>query len=678
MSDVAVTSGTEGNSYEGPQVTSAPITASVIRERYDTGSKAVRAEQYQYAINHSFMRGEQWVYHHRATNTIKELPRDPERVRVTSNRLWPTSRTILAKLGRRELTFEVPPSAGDDAHRTGARLAAGVLDDLKTREDWESIRDQVSRVTWEAGTGLLCQDWDPTAGDPVMDPMTGRILRTGDIKTTVLTVAEACTEPGARDIERAAWWIKSCALPPEEVKRQWPDKFKGKPAADSSATLTAAQHKLLDDQQSGGSPIPLTLVLTYYERPNPDRPKGCVAVVVGDRIVEGPFDWPFPFTDRLNVVCMRETKVHGRWTGDTVLSAAVPVQAAYNAAISSIVEHMKLAGNARLLVPMGGMDHLDELSDLPSEILEYVPMNGLAPNFLSPPQMPGWWIEQPRMLATEIDDILGVHDVSRGAAPPNIESGVGLSILAEQDDTPVGGMAKEIAAAFSRYASLALKTYEAKVSIARTASVRKPGMAPREVEWRGDDFKGQTTAVCPLDAVMPQSKEAMLQRAMQFQDRGLIPPERPDIFAKVAGLSRHDDFTGAINPAVDKAQRENYEMSLGNVMLPAEFDPHTVHIAEHNTFRMTEEYERMDDAQRSIYDDHVAAHEMLAAEEAAKVAMQAGASPLLGMAADQNEPDPAIVAAATGTQPPPPGEDPNQQQPEQQPPDAAPTQEMPA
>ncbi len=190
------------------------VTAAKIRERWDKGSKAMRQEQVQYAINHSFIRGEQWVYHHKTTNSIREVSRDPERVQITANRLWPTSRTILSKLGRRELLFEVPPDSADDAHRIGAAKAEAAIDALRQSENWEGLRDQVSRLTWEGGTGLIAVDWDTSAGQALEEDEFGRTVATGEIKTTVLSVAEACTEPGVRDIERARWWIKACALPP--------------------------------------------------------------------------------------------------------------------------------------------------------------------------------------------------------------------------------------------------------------------------------------------------------------------------------------------------------------------------------------------------------------------------------------------------------------------------------
>jgi hypothetical protein len=65
---------------------------------------------------------------------------------------------------------------------------------------------------------------------------------------------------------------------------------------------------------------------------------------------------------------------------------------------------------------------------------EFIFHDGDEPwQWVSPPPMPDWWQRLPGDLAAQMDDTIGIHEVSRGEAPVNIESGLGLSILAEQD-----------------------------------------------------------------------------------------------------------------------------------------------------------------------------------------------------------------------------------------------------
>jgi hypothetical protein len=320
-------------------------------------------------------------------------------------------------------------------------------------------------------------------------------------------------------------------------------------------------------------------------------------------------------TDRLNIVVFRETKVPARATGDTVLSAAVPIQSAFNASWSNIVEHLKLAGNARLMVPDASLDGIDELTDLPAEIVTYNASAG-KPEWLAPASMQPWVIEQPDRLAMQMDDVLGLHDVSQGKAPRNVQSGVGISVLVEQDSGPIGQLSKEMAYGFERLASLCLELYEAKVIEPRKARIKVPGQVPETVKWTGKMLEGQVTAEVPLDDVMPRSRTAMLAFARELWDRQII--KDPDSFAKVADLPDQDYLLEAADPDASKAMRENHLMSVGDVQVPVDFDNHQTHIARHNVFRKSKRYETMPPELRAIMDKHVEAHETIAAEDAAR------------------------------------------------------------
>lgn len=604
-----------------PTESDARIGPSKIRRLYDDGVKAIEKETQRYWENVAFLQGEQWVYWAKTRNRLEELPRDETRVRATVNRLGASVRRLLAKALKRPIIFEVPPTAADDATIQGARIAESVLSDLSREQNWEAFREQTTLACLQGGTGLVCLDWDPEAGVELERDAEDRVLGTGEIVLTPLSITEAVTEPGTRDIETAQWWIKALALPAEEVKVAY--NLAEAPAADASTALSPVQQKLLQTDRSS-KPIDLVLVLTYYERPSPKNKKGQCAVVVGNEIVDGPYPWPFPFEDRLNVACARETKVLHRWTGDTVISAGVPVQTLYNQIWSCLAEHTKLAANLRVLWPMGSGDAVDSLSDLPGEIVEYMPVGGIKPEWWNPGQLPAWLIQQPEMLAKEMDDLLGLPDVVRGEAPRNIESGSGLSILSEAAETPIAKLAVEVANAYARIGSLVLETYEAKVTEERTARVDYPHQVSQTVTWTGQDLCGQTRVIVPDNAVLPISAAEVWTKGVNLWDRGFF--RRPDgtmdyrAFAQFISSSGEDNFVEATDPDVGKAQRENYQMANGEPMLPAAFDDHGKHIEIHNAYRKSASYERLDEATRGMIDQHVQAHETLGAEDAAQAA----------------------------------------------------------
>jgi hypothetical protein len=216
--------------------------------------------------------------------------------------------------------------------------------------------------------------------------------------------------------------------------------------------------------------------------------------------------------------------------------------------------------------------------------------------------------------------------VSRGEAPSGIESGVALSILNENDDTPVGALAKELGECWGRVASHVLKLWEANVRETRQSMVHLPGNVPEVVQWTGGDLLGQTTATVPMDSVMPRSRAAQAAYAMQLYDRKII--QTPAELAKIADLPDQDDLLAGIDPDTARAQRENYWLAVGAARTVDVTDDHANHIKVHRDFMRSERYDYLGPATRDLFKQHMAAHEQYAAQQGASQATAASVSPM--------------------------------------------------
>lgn len=620
----------------------ADKTRHPVRQKYDDALKPIKIELRNYWANRAFLEGHQWTYFSRVTDSIEPVLEDQDHSQPTINRLWPGSRTIIGKLLSRELTFEVPPNGADDRAIQGSKIGESILEAVRVEHLWEAMREKLAWATWLGGTAALCVDWDPDAGKPVALSEEGTSLPEGDTVEYALALPEFVVEGGVQNVRQARWWIRAQALPVGKVKEMY--KLEKTPAADASYGLSSLQSHLMSGMAGVASGTPLTLVLSYYERPNADTPKGKVVTVIGDQAVDGPKDWPFPFKDKLNLFLAYETPVGDQWYGRTVMSVARPVQSAYNVAWGAIMDHLDNVSNVRMAVPQSAVDQMDQMTDRMGENITY--MDGLdKPSYIVPPQAPSDWWRIIDALSLQIDDILGVHDVSRGSAPANIESGYGLSVLAEQDSTPLGKMTKSAVAAFSELGSSVLQLYESEVKSAkRTSVVRIPGQPPQTASWTGKDLAGQTLAVVPIDAVAPRSQAAMQAFAEKALQMGLITTIQQ--FTRLAETPGARDMIDSVAPDVARARRENHAMALGRVSFPEEFDNHTDHIAEHNAFRKSAAYEQLKPEWKRIFALHVQAHETLAGQEAGKMAVRSTEPGMQGApTAEEALPVPPIAEA---------------------------------
>ncbi len=587
-----------------------------VRQMYMEGIQQVRQELRSYWLNHSFLEGYQWVWWNEDSRRLDIITSEADRIQPTFNRMRANMRTIMANLTQRPLAFENPASKYDDATIRSARIALSLVRDVSKAHDFEDQREKLMIATLKGGSAAWSVDWD-VANKTTVE----RILPIGDF----------VVEPGAINAETARWWVRKQALPPEEVEAIFPDVYTdGPPPADSNTSLDPYMHKIVGDHLgSGDSLIPRTHVFTLYERPNPIHPEGRFAVEVDGHVIQHGV-WPFPWTDHLNFALTTETAVENQWQGSTILDDCRPVQVALNAAWANLLEHLRDAGTARLIVPTSAVDLIRTISDLPGEIMEY-PDGSVPPAYMSPAQLTSWLREMPDTLAAFIDDLMGVHEVSRGQAPANIESGLGLSILKESDASPSGRLIQQTVKAASKVASMVAQLHEKEVKSLRETSILQ-GSTPVVEAWKGSDIGGQTNVFVPLDAIVPRSRAAMIQTADKMMQMKLITNIAQ--YAKIADLPGQEDLITAAAPDMAKARRENGAFVMGEIIIPAAFDDHGMHIEIHNEFRKTARYEQIPPELRNDIDTHVQAHETLAAEQAGRAQMQAGVSE--GLAAAPN------------------------------------------
>lgn len=638
----------KGDIYPTPK---KEISAKLIKERYEAGLKATLYERRDYWINYAFLRGRQWVYWNRVTKRIDDVARVRGRYQATIDRLSPSSRTLMSKLTERELVFEVPPTGADDDSIMGARTAEAILRQLKQDHDWETLREDLAWALWTGGSAAICVDWDVDSGYELTTDENAAEVHVGDTCETVLTIPEFVVEPGARLAERARWWIKAIILPPETVESMWPDKFEKTPPADAQSSNSPYNQRVITADDQAMNMVDGTIVMTYYERPNALNPKGSVAVVVDNRIVEQR-EWPFPWKDRLNFVVVRETPVNGRWTGETMLSKAAKVQTAFNAAWSNYLEHLKKVGNARLLIPASQMEAVDALTDDPGKPIKFMDgPNATLPQYLQPPQLPSWVREIIGELRSEMDTITGVTEVMRGQAPSNApDSGYGFQILDTNSSTPIGRITKEIARAFGKVGTFALRLYAENIEETHTAVINMPKQPPMTVPWSGKDLAGQTTAVVSIDAISPRNGAAAEKRAELLVQMGFIQPGDISSFARIAEISNPEDVIEAADYQTALAIRYCHLMAEGQMITPKPWHNSQVMINEINRFRCSPRYEQLDSDVQDLFEIAAQGYDTLGKEQAGQRLGEQSMSPALAMTPDKNG-APALPMASDGLSP---------------------------
>jgi hypothetical protein len=611
-----------------------PEPAKVLNLWLDADSYLVK-ERRDYWLNGSYYLGQQWIWWDSTRNLIQDLDYRTEAEkdsRITVDKYGPRVGSLLARMIRSELTFEVQPQGTDDASMRKQRLQEQLLIGEQHQRDWEQTREMAMLQTLFGGAAAVCVEWDPDMGeDFYVDPMSGISIPDGGVRLTPLGINEFTLEPGTQDPADARWWIKATSLPPQQVKERY--NLDWTPTPDAEAMMTSRARSILM-RRPGNQPPKTTMVYVYYERPTMETP-GCIVHVVNSKVVLQEDVWPYPFKS-LNLVLFRQKKIPNTWVGHTLLTPARDIQYAYNRARSTIMEHMRKAANARLMIPSGSIDDADIVTTDPGDTLEYNAELG-EPHWQTAPDVPRWISNEAAALEMELDDIFHTHSVSRGQAPGDRNSGLALSLLAEKDDTPLGPMARDQAKGWAHIAMMTLMLYRMNADMMgtkRRMTVINEHGQPLDISWGADDIDEKPKVVVPLDATTPRSKLATQSVLTALADRfpQAFQGIDPLALARMLDLPDPKGYLTQIDPDAAKAQWENGLLMQGVPVVPEDFDLHDVHINIHNRERKSPAYELADPAVKEIIDLHVMAHQrmMMGDTQAAldaQAAMNAGQQP---------------------------------------------------
>ena len=602
--------------------------ADDILERWASTDRELADQRRNYWLNLSFYLGRQWLYWDRINRTVGELDDGDERARITINKIKPRMNGLLGRLTQANLTFEVPPSDSDDKTMMGARASENVCQHLHAEQAWEGIRKENLFNVLLGGTAGIAVEWDPEAGEKLWrNDATDKVTGMGEASVVPMSIGEFSLQPGVRRPSEAMWWIGCSALPPEVARERW--SLKSTPMADGNTAMSPTHRKLLTERGATEN-CDLTLVYSLYERPSKKQKKGRVVVVIGGETVRDE-EWPFPF-EHLNLRVFHQTPIPGQWTGDTFVNDTRSIQVAYNLAQSCIAEHAKLAGNARLLVPIGSMADQQSLTDEPGEIISYYPDGGAKPEWMAPAPLQRWLTQWAPDLERELDDIMHTHEVTRGMAPGDRNSGLALSILSENDATPLGLMAHDQADGWGDVASMVMDCYADKVKNENRQSVIDVGgKVPLKFSWSSETLAGQTRVRVPLENTMPQSKVAT-----QAAITNLVNAF-PQVAANLSGSAvlklvgmDFQNLDSIVDADAAKAQHENVLMAVGKPQIPEKWHDHARHIAEHNEFRNSQGFTALEVDIQKLFEDHAQSHQRLLEEEALAQAKVNAAQPGMG------------------------------------------------
>lgn len=608
-------------------------------------------------LNSEFIKGNQFLSINTALRKIEEVPKMYWwQEREVHNQIATIVDTRVARLSRQKPILKTRPFSNDEDDLQKSKISSMILNMKWYDEKMDNKYHDM--VTWLEHTGnvFLKTTWDSAKGK-----MIGV-----DVKTTIQEI-DGFEFPKEEQVEVFEGDIDVTTVSPYEM---YPDSCSRNGLSECKSLIHARAFHVKDIEDMYGIPVDeeqvdgfalqsgsglggitynaggykskserLTkhaVVKEYYERPTKKYPEGRFIVVAGDKLLhEGPLPYKvgedgkpdFPFVQAKSIV------IPNTFWGQSVVERCIPIQRRYNALRNRKAEYLNLVSIGQWYEPIGSLDDDSELNNSPANRIRYHPGAG-RPEPVVFPSLPNSFEMEERSLLSEFTAVSGVSELSRfSEAPSGVKSGVALSIANEQDDTRIAVTSLRMADAIRDIAQHWLRLYKQFAQEPRL--VRSVGEDVDIATWMATDLQSEDIIIENSSALAETPAQ---RRQMVFDLIGTGIFNRPETnpftregVHKILELiemghwesGSEDDYRLQEN----KAKRENRSFLQGVQAIPAEFDNHEIHIAEHNKFRMTPDYEallRSPEGQyiAQIIDQHVNQHRFMLHQQQMAVVQQ--------------------------------------------------------
>jgi hypothetical protein len=624
-----------------------------------------KCQEARYAIertwysNLAFYRGDHWFTVINTTASpsgyvLKTTNAPPWRVRRTINKIRTIVRTEIAKLTSSKPTFTVTPASNEDDDLAAAKVANQLFEAAYYNEQMVQTVTELSFWVSTVGNGFVKTYWDPfkpgdnkgESGDVVIETINPFFLFFPDM---------LCI-----DIEKQPYIIHAITKPKETVKAMY--GIEDAPTMDiedlykQSQTTGNSVGQVIRDQ---------VLIKEFWIKPGicPALSKGGFVTVVGNDITQivpgSPYNHgKYPFAHVRHVLT-------GSFYGASLIEDLKQPQQEYNRINSQIIENRNLSARYKLLAAKGSVDP-NKITDEPGQIVEYNP--GFNPPVVMQPFVfPSYVMEHLNLVIKDMDDISGIHDISRGVSSADLTAASAIAYLQEADNAKLGPVTHSLELALEKIGTQYLKLITQFWDAQRTVAVVGKDLAVSTFMLKGSDLKGNTDVRVEAGSGLPYSKAAKQAFLMDLVKMGAIQPGDILGVLEVKGLEKIIEDN---NISLNQIRRENIKMSQGMEVPVNAYDIHELHLELHNRFRRSEEYEILQDQMKMLFENHCRTHEY-AIQQKAQQQMQAqleaqggGGSPSSGGSGGEQATPPEMAAPGQGNPGPTEQAIPTQEQPQ--------------
>lgn len=556
------------------------------------------------------MLGHQWVTWDTAKRVLQQ-PRtrrgDPNApVRITINKVGSLVERTISRLTKSAPVPECRPVTNEDDDVSTAKVGTRILAHELNRLHWESLLPRLYFWVMPVGWSFIHVTWDPDDGEIFGEDEDG-VVREGQVGLEIVPALEVRIDPNARTWDEARWCVRSVNMTKEAIYEQYGitniegDTNLVRDLANDINALAEGTSWDIDKRHERRKQDMIAVHQLWMLPGGRAKPEGLVFTWTGGTVLEDPK--PFPYEHgNLPFVPFSLLPGVGFPEGRTWVSDLRGMQMDYNDARS------REATIRRTLVPKilaarGQIDPARMTSRV--ETVEYNP-TGPEPKWWVPD---GGWMQQYEQAMgradMEMGDRAGQAEVSQGRAPAGAPAAAILA-LQEADESKLAISAKELGVSIERIGYQVLMLVRQFWQEERIVRAWSETGKLDVVRFSGSDLPSQMDVHVSAESLMPKSKSARAQLALDLWDRQILSD--PAQFIRMIEIPGVGFLQDQFDLDLRQAEREHERILSGEPVQPEDWHNHQAHIHAHNNYRKTPEYEAWPDEAKALMDQHIMVH----------------------------------------------------------------------
>lgn len=559
----------------------------------------------QWYMNLAFYFSKQWVIPQRTASGGFRLfdPTTPRnRVRLTANRIKPIIRDEHTKLIKEEPQFFVQPNTTDMKDVAAARAGEAVADSCIHNRKFNRNRRIATYWSLITGTGFIKTTCSGTDKDIIYEPPTTFHMYFPDLDNPELQ-----TQP---------YIIQARGLTTDDVE----ERFGVKIAPDMQIAGASMEQKFLNaigiKNREGESKKSLVFVKEIWIKPCSRYPDGGLLIYGGNQLIYR-FSPDGPQVDENNIPVGRgadhfayehgefpfakiDHTATGRFYGESIITDCIPLQKEYNRWRSQLLEYKNRMAKPQMTYVKGSID----VTKVTSEPGLYIPV---MPGF-EPPQpvklqdIPSYAVQEGDRIKSDMDEIAGRTEVSRGTVPTGVEAASAIAYLKEENDSKIYNTIASIEEAVEDVGKQTLQLVQQFWTEQKIISVVSKNNIFEARIFKITGLDGNTDFRVEAGSMAPKSMAAKQAFIVDLMKEGILPPEKGLRYLQMNETNR---LYEELQVDSRHAQRENFAMANGQPAKVNPWDNTPVHIYEHELYMKGQEFEMLDPEVQNAFIMHL-------------------------------------------------------------------------